>query len=302
MDTCPNFNVNTSLEDTLSKIPTLNTMVDELRNNNAVFSDECPILDTVGGKKTSKKGKHVGKKRNTKGGSLTASQIKSSIQFALLVIFVYMTATANSSITGIQSGLMSIWSGECSNMSNRLWSMVGLNNPVCEAHNRLMSIIYRALVGDVTAVSTIVGMVGLVTAAPFLAMSSVKIATYYIASKLPLQLMSQQELDILRQDAYGALREIQDAQGQLPTNQQAQLGTFLTTTIGAAPAAIENQPIENQPIENQSSTDVETMDGGRKVRRVRKSKKSIKKTKKSKRNTKSKKTNKTKKAKKSRKH
>lgn len=292
MESCPDFNVNKSLEDTLSNVPTLNAMVDELRNNNTVFSDECPVLETVGGKKSSsKKGKHVGKKRHAKGGSLTALQIKRSIQFALLVIFVYMTATTNSSITGIQAGLMSIWSGECSNMSNRLWSMIGLNNPVCEAHNRLMTIIYRALVGDVTAVSTIVGMVGLVTAAPFLAMSSVKIATYYIASKLPLQLMSQQELEILRQDAYGALREIQDAQGQLPTNQQAQLGTFLTTTIGSAPAAIENQ-----------STEVETMDGGRKVRRVRKSKKSIKKTKKSKRNTKSKKTNKTKKAKKSRKH
>ena len=289
MDSCPNFNVDTALENTLSKIPNLTGVVDELRDDTTMFSDECPVLNySSGGKKKSKRSKSDKKGRSLRGGSLSALQIKRTIQFALLVIFVYMTATSNSSIAGIQSGLVSIWSGECSNMSNRLWGMIGLNNPVCGAYNQLMAIIYRAVVGDVAAVSTLTGMVGLVTAAPFLASSSIRIATYYIASKLPLQLMPRQELEILRQDAYGAIRDIQDAQGQLPSDQQAQLGSFISTTVGSTPPAIENQSVES-------------LDGGRKIRRSKKAKKSSK-AKKSTKAKKSRKTKKTKKTKKSRKH
>ena len=270
-DTCPNFNVDNALEETLTKMPGISGLVDELKKNNAVFSDECPILNnnSVGGKKrrtnrsrSSKKGKSRKSGRRLMGGSLTALQIKRSIQFAILVMFVYMTATSNSSVAGIQSGLMAIWSGECSNMSNRLWGMVGLSNPVCASYNQLMTIIYRAIVGDLTAVSTLTGMVSLVAAMPFLANSALRIGTYYIAIKLPVQVMPREELEKLRQDAFGAVREIEDAEGQLPQSQRSNLGTFLTNSMGVNPL-----------IENNSNS----QNGGR---RVKKSKTKKSKTKK----------------------
>ncbi len=271
-ESCPNFNVGQALVDTLSKTPGLASLVNELNQDKTIFVDECPIMDkSVGGKGRSRRNNRLKKRtrRSLMGGSLTALQIKRTIQFALLVIFVYMTATNNSSIAGIQSGLVSIWSGECSNMSNRLWGMLGLNNPVCGAYNQLMAIIYRAVIGDITAVSTLTGMVGLVAAAPFLANSSLRIGTYYIASKLPLQLMPSNELELLRQDAFGAVKEIQDAQGQLPQSQQANFGTFLTTTIGSTKPMIEDSS--------------KSQSGGvqRKVHKTKKAKKSMKKAKKS---------------------
>lgn len=290
-DTCPNFNVDNALEETLTKMPGIAQLLDKLKEDKSVFSDECPVLDnsSVGGKRkknrshNSKKSKSRKSGRKLMGGSLSALQIKRSIQFAMLVIFVYMTATSNSSVAGIQSGLMAIWSGECSNMSNRLWGMLGLSNPVCASYNQLMTIIYRAVVGDLTAVSTLTGMVGLVAAMPFLANSTLRIGTYYIASKLPLQVMPREELEKLRQDAFGAVREIEDAQGQLPQDQRSKLGSFFTNSMGVNPL-----------IENSS----ESQDGGKRVKKSKKSKKNkTMKSKKSKKLHKSKKARKSKKAK-----
>jgi len=151
---------------------------------------------------------------------------------------------------------------------------------VCASYNQLMTIIYRAIVGDLTAVSTLTGMVSLVAAMPFLANSTLRIGTYYIAVKLPVQVMPREELEKLRQDAFGAVREIEDAEGQLPQSQRSNLGTFLTNSMGVNPL-----------IENKS----ESQDGGK---RTKKSKmKKSKKAKKTKKANKSKKASKSKKAK-----
>ena len=66
-DTCPNFNVDSALEETLIKMPGISELLNELKEDKSVFSDECPILQSssVGGKRrmnrshSSKKGKVI---------------------------------------------------------------------------------------------------------------------------------------------------------------------------------------------------------------------------------------------------
>jgi hypothetical protein len=173
-------------------------------------------------------------------------------------------------------------------MNNKLWGLFGLGNPVCAAWNRLMTIVGNAFLGDATSIATLSGIAGITLAIPYGTLGMINIGTYYIATKLPPQLLPESELQILRQNAIGGVKEIETAGARLTTQQQSTLSGLLTKVGLSSTPAI-------------TSGNEEMQEGGkRKSQASRKHK--TRKSKHSRKGKKGGKSKKTKKPKKSKKH
>ena len=154
------------------------------------------------------------------GASLTARQLSTAVQAFLVLVLGYMSMSSNVAMDGIVNGIVAIYSGQCGTMNNKLWGLFGLGNPVCAAWNRLMTIVGNAFLGDHTSIATLSGIAGITLAIPYATLGMINIGTYYIATKLPPQLLPASELQILRQNAIGGVKEIETASERLNPEQK----------------------------------------------------------------------------------
>lgn len=107
----------------------------------------------------------TGGKRKMRGGALiTRRNIKIMIYVLLAVIMTLAsrTPTAESILTGIEM----VINGECGYLINRIWGIVGLENPVCALNNKISEAIIFALRGNQEAIALLTGYTVMILAAP----------------------------------------------------------------------------------------------------------------------------------------
>jgi hypothetical protein len=103
--------------------------------------------------------------RKMKGGDIiTVRNIKIMI-YGIIVILMSL-ASQSRTFDQVVEGMQMVLNGECSSMSNMLWSVVGLQNPVCRVYTRLMVCVLQALNGNNEARLMLIGLVVSVFAAP----------------------------------------------------------------------------------------------------------------------------------------
>ena len=227
------------------------------------------------------------KKKNQKGGNrITAQRFKQIANAIFLAILSYMLLSDSAAMKTIIIGLTALFSGECGG-SNRIWERIGLGNPICTTYNHIIRLIVNSVAGDPTAIVTLTALFTVTLKSPFLINDTLKIARYQMAKTLPRQLMAPNELELLRQEAYDAVPEIQN-DNNTTSKQKLQIKD-------ATPEQSENQRDEN--------VDSDTMNAATALMGLRSStggkRRKSKKTKKSKKSRKSKKAKKSKKSKKS---
>lgn len=81
---------------------------------------------------------------------------------AILFVFALKTRTAETFITGVEMVL----NGECVYLSNRLWGIIGFENPVCAWNNKLMQSFILALRGDQPSIALLTGYVVMILGMP----------------------------------------------------------------------------------------------------------------------------------------
>ena len=277
----------------------VNALINDISNSEILKS--CPVIpDMGGGKRRKSKSKSKSRSRSNKnkkhmkgGASLTARQVTTAAQTFLVLVLGYMSMSSNVAMEGIIKGIIAVYSGQCVTMNNKLWGLFGLGNPVCAAWNRLMTIVANAFLGDTTSIATLSGIAGITLAIPYIALGMINIGTYYIATRIPRQLLPDSELEILRQNALGSVKEIETASARLNTQQQSELSGILSEVRSSSRPALEGS--------NEEMSEMDGRKGGkRKSRASRKNK--TRKSKHSKKGKKGGKSSKTKKTKKSRKH
>ena len=274
----------------------VNSLIADIKGSGLL--ETCPVIPhmTGGKRRKSKSRSRSSSKKNKKhmkgGASLTARQLSTAVQAFLVLVLGYMSMSSNVAMDGIVNGIVAVYSGQCGTMNNKLWGLFGLGNPVCAAWNRLMTIVGNAFLGDPTSIATLSGIAGITLAIPYGTLGMINIGTYYIATKLPPQLLSESELQILRQNAIGGVKEIETAGARLNTQQQSKLSGTLSgilSEVGLSPKpAITSENEEMQE------------GGKRKSHASRKHK--TRKSKHSRKGKKGGKSKKTKKSKKSKKH
>ena len=248
------------------------------------LTKECPRLN--GGKKN-RKSKNRRTKKNQKGGNIiTAQRFKQIANAIFIAILSYMLFSGSTAMQTIIMGLVAVFTGQCGG-SNHLWERIGLGNPVCTTYNHIIRLIMNTIAGDPVAIATLLALVTITLKSPFLINDTLKIARYQMAKTLPRQLMAPNELELLRQEAYDAVPEIQN-DNNTTSKQKLQIKD-------ATPEQSENQRDEN--------VDSDTMNAATALMGLRSStggkRRKSKKTKKSKKSRKSKKAKKSKKSKKS---
>lgn len=220
----------------------VNALIADIKGSGLL--ETCPIIpDMTGGKRRKSKSRsRSSSKKNKKhmkgGASLTARQLSTAVQAFLVLVLGYMSMSSNVAMDGIVNGIVAVYSGQCGTMNNKLWGLFGLGNPVCAAWNRLMTIVGNAFLGDPTSIATLSGIAGITLAIPYGTLGMINIGTYYIATKLPPQLLSESELQILRQNAIGGVKEIETAGARLNTQQQSKLSGTLSgilSEVGLSP-------------------------------------------------------------------
>ena len=234
-DTCP-IDPTNAINKLKIENKSVNAIISDIKNSGLL--ETCPVIpDMIGGKRRKSKSKSKSKttsgseknKKHMKGGaSLTARQLTTVVQSFLVLVLGYMSMSSNVAMEGIVNGIVAIYSGQCGTMNNKLWGLFGLGNPICASWNRLMTIVGNAFLGDATSIATLSGIAGITLALPYGTLGMINIGTYYIATKLPPQLLPESELQLLRQNAIGGVKEIETAGARLTTQQQGTLSGLLS--------------------------------------------------------------------------
>lgn len=236
-DTCPIDDPTNAINKLKMENESVNALIADIRNE---LLEPCPIIpDMTGGKRRNSKSRLSSKKNKKlmRGGALTARQLTTVVRAFLVLVLGYMSMSSNVAMEGIVNGIVAVYSGQCGTMNNKLWAIFGLGNPVCTAWNRLMTIVGNAFLGDATSIATLSGIAGMTIAIPYGTLGMINIGTYFIATKLPPQLLPESELLILRQDAIGGVKEIETAGARLTTQQQSTLSGLLTKVgLSSTPA------------------------------------------------------------------
>ena len=159
-DSCSNFNEQTFI-DTLKEIND-NITKGELKETLKSFSQE-PCITNSGGKrkkqKNTKKNKHRKmSKLNMYGGKIPVKNIIKMLLYVLIAALVSLGMNSPNLQT-VKDGIIMIYNGQCNTITNRLWSWIGVENPVCAMYNNLLfKIIPNALLGNAEAVTKLVGI------------------------------------------------------------------------------------------------------------------------------------------------
>lgn len=97
--------------------------------------------------------------------------------------------------TTLIRGLEMLYSGQCNSMSELALDFLGIGNPICSAHHRMIVLIGCAMKGHIEAVMQILGAVSTSIASPFLLHRAVESAASIIEGRVSA-LMGQQGLTI----------------------------------------------------------------------------------------------------------
>lgn len=209
----------------------LNKMIDDL----TPLTESCPMKSSSGGKRRKTKGKGSRRKYQKGGDLISALTFKRIINALIVVILAYMTMTGNAGINGVVTGVIAVLQGQCGSMSNYLWEAIGLGNPICLTYNRLMLTIMRAISMDGMALAQLGSILTIVLAAPYTLLAGSRIVTYQIARLVPEQILSSQELTMLRNEAVGGRAQIES---QATPEQMAQIAEIFND--GSSQNQIEN--------------------------------------------------------------
>jgi len=232
--TCPT-KISKSTIDNLEKKfgKDLNKMIDDLKP----LTESCPMKLSTGGKRRKTKGKGSRRKSQKGGDIISALTFKRIINALIVVLMAYMTMTGNAAMTGVVNGVIAVLQGECGSMSNYLWEAIGLGNPICLTYNRLMLTIMRAISLDGMALAQLGSILTIVLAAPYTLLAGSRIVTYQIARLVPEQILSGQELTMLRNEAVGGRAQIES---QATPEQMTQIAAIFND--GSSQNQIENSP------------------------------------------------------------
>lgn len=159
MSSCGNFNEETFME-SLNEINDLITKGDLIKDLKSLADESCSIsIDQTGGKKGKSKGKRYKKySRSKRGGRIPVKNIIKTLLYVLVAALVGLGMNSPNMQT-VKDGLLMIYNGQCNTIQNRIWSWIGIENPVCALYNNLLfKIIPNALIGNAEALTKLVGM------------------------------------------------------------------------------------------------------------------------------------------------
>ena len=206
MSNCPTplpSNIKEKLQDKFGD--NYSNLISEIEQN---LTKDCPRQNA--GKKNRKSKNRKTKKKHHKGGNrITAQNFKHIANAIFLAILSYMLLPNSAAMQTIITGFTALFSGQCGG-SNLIWERIGLGNPVCASYNNVIRLITNSVAGDPTAIATFTALFTITLKSPFLMMDALKIARYQMAKTLPRQLMAPNQLELLRQEAHGAVPQIQD--------------------------------------------------------------------------------------------
>ena len=154
-NTCNKFDEKTFI-DTLNEINDTITKGELQESLKALAQEPCiniNINSLTGGKRSRKM-----KKRGMKGGKMPIKNIIKTLLYVLIAALVSLGLNSPNLQT-VKDGLLMIYNGQCNSITNRIWSWVGIENPVCALYNNLLfKIIPNALLGNSEALTKLVGM------------------------------------------------------------------------------------------------------------------------------------------------
>jgi hypothetical protein len=136
------------------------------------------------------------------GGKISAKHLRWFINATIGVFIAYSIWTVPVGLATATAGINAVLSGTCNTVTNYLWSVVGISNPVCQIYQTILRIIDRALWHQQPeAIAKLVGYIVISLKAPRLAMYCKKKATYLLASQIlqAANLIEDSEVEILRQ-------------------------------------------------------------------------------------------------------
>lgn len=134
--------------------------------------------------------------------------------------------------TTLIRGLEMLYSGQCNSMSELALDFLGLGNPICSAHHRMIVLIGCAMKGHMDAVMQILGAVATSIASPFLLHAAVERSAAIIEGRVS-SLMGQQGLTI---EDINRPNSIQDEQNIL-----TELGDTPAITAAKTAEEIKNE-------------------------------------------------------------
>ena len=246
MDSCPRPITTTDVDKLKSK---LGSEYDLLVKGIEELTKQCPKISQKGAKKKRKGSKS--KKRRQKGGNILSAQTFKYITYAIFtVIMGYMTSGGSIAMEGILNGLSAVFSGECGTMGNQLWGIFGLANPVCAAYNSTMLLITNALALNPMAWGALGSLAYATLKAPFILASSVKISTYLMARVIPAEILAPGQLQVLYQEALGALPQVLAITN---SQQQQQIQNIFPAAIEAPPQSAAAANSEDSGLARTSS-------------------------------------------------
>lgn len=108
--------------------------------------------------------------------------------------------------TTLIKGLEMLYSGQCNSMSELALDFLGIGNPICSAHHKMIVLIGCAMKGHIEAVMQILGAVSTAIASPFLLHRAVESAASIIEGRVTA-LMGKQGLTIEDMNTPPAIQE-----------------------------------------------------------------------------------------------
>jgi hypothetical protein len=150
-NSCNTFDEKTFF-DTLNEINDTITKGELQENLKALAEEPCININSLTG------GKRRSRKRSMKGGKMPIKNIIKTLLYVLIAALVSLGLNSPNLQT-VKDGLLMIYNGQCNSITNRIWSWVGIENPVCALYNNLLfKIIPNALLGNSEALTKLVGM------------------------------------------------------------------------------------------------------------------------------------------------
>jgi hypothetical protein len=154
-NSCSNFNEQTFI-DTLNNINDNITKGELQETLKSLGEESCDIL--TGGKIKKSKKTMKQKYKKMHGGKIPIKNIIKTFLYVLLAALVSLGMNSPNLQT-VKDGIMMIYNGQCNTITNRLWSWIGIENPICAMYNNLLfKIIPNALLGNAEAVTKLVGL------------------------------------------------------------------------------------------------------------------------------------------------
>jgi hypothetical protein len=93
-----------------------------------------------------------------RGGKIPIKTIIKTLLYVIVAILVGLGFNSPNLQTVID-GLTMIYNGQCNSIQNRIWSWVGMENPLCVMYNNLLfKVLPNALLGNAEALQRLVGM------------------------------------------------------------------------------------------------------------------------------------------------